>query len=570
MLVRIEDLKQRHVDTGDGISEVLDELARHTLDPPSSSLRDRMAQGIGFVTFAFDIDGVSMEIAKYARCLTEISPGAPIHCIAGNFGEKADAILDPEWQRCRLEGADGWDKWDDGKWFARLFFEDLPPGSQQSSELSAEMWQQALVLAERLVNYIEDNHLGLLIIVNTNSNPGNVAYALAIVLATEVTGCAVINNNHDFYWEGGKAGCKRNPGEEPGPRDHFFRNHDNEEFFSFLQRIFPWNGRNWVQANINPVQSRRLIDRFHFHPDSVFTIGTAIDASFFDEPTPARKVENRRQMAHVLGGTPVIEPASVGRFQQTLGTWMADQAPLVCAAHRDLQLDITADGALYLLQPTRIVPRKRIWRDWELIAALLQYEPFRFVFDQRPEMTLTLHVSGPVPIEHRDAMDRLLDAYRSTLNSVPLDVGRRLFQAFSVGCQTHPSLTTKLDIVDIYHLADLVVFPSMQEGRGLPIPEAAAAGIPLVCSEYEPRAVFEEVVGMGRPSEQVILYEEFPDGAFPEDLLASLTSALLDPESQSERKAHNRKAVLARYSLDSLTDTFRQIVDRLDRASESQ
>ena len=93
---------------------------------------------------------------------------------------------------------------------------------------------------------------------STNSNPGNVAYALAIVLATEVTGCAVINNNHDFYWEGGKAGCKRNPGEEPGPRDHFFRNHDNEEFFSFLQRIFPWNGRNWVQANINPVQSRRL------------------------------------------------------------------------------------------------------------------------------------------------------------------------------------------------------------------------------------------------------------------------------------------------------------------------
>ena len=72
MLVRIEDLKQRHVDTGDGISEVLDELARHTLDPPSSSLRDRMAQGIGFVTFAFDIDGVSMEIAKFVAIIALI------------------------------------------------------------------------------------------------------------------------------------------------------------------------------------------------------------------------------------------------------------------------------------------------------------------------------------------------------------------------------------------------------------------------------------------------------------------------------------------------------------------
>lgn len=568
--MHIDDLKQRHVEAGDGISAVLDELARHTRDRPSVRLRDRMGQGIAFVTFAFDIDGVSMEIAKYARCFSEISPGAPIHCIAGNFGEKADVVLDPGWQRCRLEGADGWDKWGDGKWFARLFYEDLAPGSRQSSELAAEMWQQALALAERLADYIEDHHIGLLMTVNTNSNPGNVAFALALVLATEVTGCAVINNNHDFYWEGGKAACKRNPGEEPGPRDHFFRNHDNQKFFAFFQRIFPWNGSNWVQANINALQSRRLIDQFHFHPDRVFTIGTGIDPRFFGETTPLRKLENRRQMARVLGGAPVIEAVSVVQFQHVLGSWMADQAPVVCAAHDDLLVDITADGALYLLQPTRIVPRKRIWRDWELIAALLQYEPFRAAFDQRPELTLTLHVTGPVPIEHRDAIDRLLDSYRSVLATVPSAIGRRLFQAFSVGWQTHPSLTAELDIVDIYQLADLVVFPSMLEGRGLPILESAAAGVPLVCSEYEPRSVFEELVGMGLPPEQVIQYEEFPSGAFPEDLLARLTSALLDPESQTDRIAHNREAVRVRYSFDSLTDSFRTIVDHLERTVEGR
>ena len=369
--MHIDDLRQRRVEAGDGMGDVLDDLARHIHERPPVGLRDRMAEGIAFVTFAFDIDGVSMEIAKYARCLNEISPGAPIHCIAGNFGEKSDVILDPEWKRYRLEGADGWDKWDDGKWFARLFYEDLKPGSQESDELAAEVWRQALKLAEKLTRYIEDNHIGLLMAVNTNSNPGNVALALAVVLATEMTGCAVINNNHDFYFEGGKAACKRNPGEEPGPRDHFFRNHDNPEFFDFLQRIFPWNGRNWVQANINPVQSRRLIDRFHFHPDSVFTIGTAIDPSFFVEPTPEHKLQSRQQMARVLGGTPVIEPVSVVQFQQTLGSWMPDQTPVVCASHDGLQLDITAAGALYLLQPTRVVPRKRIWRDWELIGALL-------------------------------------------------------------------------------------------------------------------------------------------------------------------------------------------------------
>ena len=321
-----------------------------------------------------------------------------------------------------------------------------------------------------------------------------------------------------------------------------------------------------MQANINPVQSRRLIDRFHFHPDSVFTVGTAIDPSFFDEPTPARKHKSRQQMATVLGGTPMIDPVSVVKFQRSISSWMADQTPVVCAAHEDLQLDITADGALYLLQPTRIVPRKRIWRDWELIEALLHYEPFRTVFDQRPEMTLTLHVTGPVPIEHQESIDRVLASYRSVLGSVPSEVGRRLFQAFSVGSQTHPSLPGKLDIVDIYQLADLVVFPSAQEGRGLPIPESAAAGIPLVCSEYEPRSVFEEVIGMGLPPEQVIQYEKFPTGAFPDDLLARLTAALLEPETQNERKAHNRAAVLSRYSLDSLTATFRTILARLERA----
>ena len=185
------------------MSDVLDELARHVHERPTVGLRERMAQGIAFATFAFDIDGVSMEIAKYASCFNEISPGVPIHCIAGTFGTKADVILDPTWHRFQLEGADGWDKWDDGKWFARLFYQDLKPESQESDDLAAEVWRQAVALAEQLVAYIDDNHIGLMVTVNTNSNPGNVAYALALVLATEVTGCAVINNNHDFYFEGG-------------------------------------------------------------------------------------------------------------------------------------------------------------------------------------------------------------------------------------------------------------------------------------------------------------------------------------------------------------------------------
>ncbi len=311
--MRFSQLKSYDIEHGEHISAVLDELARRRY-PDDEVTGHSVADGVAFVTFAYDIDGVSMEIAKYARCFEQMSPGIPIHCVAGNFGDKADAVLDPRWHRFVLDGADGWDKWDGGTWFHRLFYEDLPSNSQASSDLAGEMWNQALDLGERLVAYLDEHGIGLLFTVNTNSNPGNVAFGLALVLVAEATGLPVVNNNHDFYWEGGMAGCKRNPGEEPGPRDHFFRNHDNEEFFAFFQRVFPWNGRRWAQVDINTLQSRRLIDRFHFPPDRVFTIGTGLAPEFFRDRTAEVRARCRSAMSRVLGGTPAVGARPVVEF----------------------------------------------------------------------------------------------------------------------------------------------------------------------------------------------------------------------------------------------------------------
>ena len=314
------------------------------------------------------------------------------------------------------------------------------------------------------------------------------------------------------------------------------------------------------------MQSRRLIDRFHFPPDRVFTIGTGLAPEFFRERTPEVRARCRDAMSRVLGGSPAITPTPVDRVD--IGGWMSDQRPIVLAQGSGQELDLTAPDALVLLQPTRIVARKRIWKDWELVAALLGHERFREEFARNRAMTLTLQITGPVPIEHQECLEQVVDAYGNVLDAAPTHIADRVFLALSAGWQSHPTLDEDLDIVDIYQLADLVVFPSLTEGRGLPIVEASAAGVPIICSRYDPAAVFGEVVGEHLPVEQRVDFELFPDDTAPgtvgDDLLERVTGILLDPASQAERNMRNRSAVLHRSSMAALRRTLELVLARLD------
>jgi hypothetical protein len=81
---------------------------------PLPSTWDRFLQqisnGTAFLTFEYGIDGVSIEISKYARVLDFIygsSTGRRIHFIAGEFTKHADSILKTDWGR----GADYHDRW---------------------------------------------------------------------------------------------------------------------------------------------------------------------------------------------------------------------------------------------------------------------------------------------------------------------------------------------------------------------------------------------------------------------------------------------------------------------------
>lgn len=567
-----DSLESKKISNWNDISEYLDEAEERTNALPANekNLHKLFQKGAAFITYDFGIDGVSIEIFKYAQCLESILGNVPLHFIGGDFYDKADVVLKPYWNRFKIDGINGWSKWNGGKWFSKLYYEDMPEGSAISDEMAVEMWNQASDFARKLGAYLAEKDINLLIPVNIPTNPGNFAAMLAIAIVTEELGTYVISSNHDYYWEGGKPASEKAPGEEPGVRDHFFKNVDNKPFFNLFKRMYPWNGKRWLQVNINTPQSEALVERFGFAKDRVFELGTAISNKFFEEFDAEDVKSVRKRMAYVLSdGKPTIETVPIKGHLDNLSSWMKNQKPIVCGFSSGLNLDPTKDKTIYCLQPTRVIARKRIEMDLHLLKALMKRNAFKDKF-LNDSYQLVLHITGPVPIEHQKDLETVLKAYIDLCESLSASMADRVFIAFSVGTENHPSFEENnlkpLCIEEIYRLATLILFPSETEGRGLPIVESSACGIPIVCSRYYPEEVFAEVVGEGLADEEQIKYVLFPEpeAGFSESCLDAVCNLMLCPEKSEELIKHNKKAVKLRYSTEMIKKKFEEFIKRLE------
>jgi glycosyltransferase involved in cell wall biosynthesis len=558
----------------EGITGLIERFKGSHLLPSSLSEHEYLrlvARGTAFITFDYGVDGVSIEVAKYAQSLEDLYKNqdeSAIHLIGGDFYPQADSVLKPDWHRFRIEGTNGWSKWDKGKWFNALFYEDMYEGSKVSNHLAREIFTQAATIAQKIGRYVVENDIYLLIPVNIASNPGNLALTIALVFVTEAMGLYVLNSNHDFFWDGGKPSSERKSGEVPGIRDHFFRNVDNEPFFNLLESLYPWNGQGWLQVNINRLQSETLIQRYHIPEDQVSELSTCLSDKFFEEYDKAAVTSARLRMAHILsGGEPFLRPTPLDKHIARLKEWMQHQVPCVLGRRPGLSVNPASDDLIVLLQPTRIIARKRIERNLELISALLTEGQFREEFEQNPHLQLVLHITGPTPKEHQQDLETVLLTYQKVLESLPESIADRVFMAFSVGNEDHPSFRTKnfepLCIEEIYRMATAVVFPSQVEGRGLPIIESSACGVPIICSRYHPQEVFADVVGEGLPETQQIRYTLFPEGEFTAPFLEEVTGLIFHPERQRERFEHNKAVVRLRYSRESLTNRFKKLLEHL-------
>lgn len=189
---------------------------------------------------------------------------------------------------------------------------------------------------------------------------------------------------------------------------------------------YPWDllrqaWRGVKQITISEMRRQELAELFDVHPDEITVIPNGVDVSRF------HKLEKQ-----------------TGEYLRQLN--LLDAAPL-------------------LLLPVRITPRKNIELALRLCASLRRYFP-----------ETRLVVTGPLG-PHNPANIK----YFAGLTALRKELGLDPTVCFLA------ELTTEYIrdevIFDFYHLADALFLPSREEGFGIPVLEAAIAGLPVFCSD---------------------------------------------------------------------------------------
>lgn len=146
-----------------------------------------------------------------------------------------------------------------------------------------------------------------------------------------------------------------------------------------------------------------------------------------------------------------------------------DLATLLGLAPRTMDLVRAADLLAFdplLLLPARITPRKNIEHALRVLAAIRG----------AGRSAAGLVVTGPV-----DPHDPTAQGYLQGLLGLRLELGLEASAIFLVEALAEPA--DQALVHDLYRLADLLLLPSLDEGFGIPLLEAGAQRLPIVCSD---------------------------------------------------------------------------------------
>jgi glycosyltransferase involved in cell wall biosynthesis len=234
-----------------------------------------------------------------------------------------------------------------------------------------------------------------------------------------------------------------------------------------------------------------------------------------------------RRLARRAGAVPEVIP-NVMPFEVPPPAGPADYA-------KDLPRDIGVEpGEKFILQPTRIVPRKRIERAIELVRRL--------------EVDAALVISHSAGDEGREYQAYLRE-YAELLGVKVLFIADRIGAVRGCFENRHKVY----DLQDVYLHADLVTYPSLIEGFGNAFLEAVYYRRPLVMSFYE--IYFTDIRPQGF---RIIGFDNFIDRKTVEEA----HRALFDRAFTEEMVEHNYELGRRYYSFAVLGEKLHQLMAR--------
>ncbi|MGM0431930.1 MAG: glycosyltransferase family 4 protein [Spirochaetota bacterium] len=113
------------------------------------------------------------------------------------------------------------------------------------------------------------------------------------------------------------------------------------------------------------------------------------------------------------------------------------------------------------------------------------------------------------------------------------------------------------DLVNAYHAADCLVFPSLYESFGMPILEAWAAGLPVAATKRGGPAY------LIRHGENGLLFDPEAPARFEQSLKTAVISLALDREARQSYAAAGHREAFERYSWEMITDRLLSLYDEV-------